>query len=196
MKHESEFDTSYFHNPHSPRRELLPLHHVAKGDGVVWVKGAIGSGSGSGSPLILAFFSSSMYSVFLCRPVAKSPEWGGGIYSRFYVKTSPRSPRLHQNDTQGPRWAPPCGQGGGPHGGPCFLSLWRPPLTSSSHGLLLSKKLSGKKFGSVWRPEGPWKSKTCKDKNICLASFVVQEPNERGLFRKPSESMANKPMSS
>jgi hypothetical protein len=40
MKHEREFDTSYFHNPYSPRGELLPLHHVAKGDDVDGVEGA------------------------------------------------------------------------------------------------------------------------------------------------------------
>jgi hypothetical protein len=31
----------------------------------------------------------------------------------------------------------------------------------------------------LWRPEGPWKSKTCKNKEFC---FVVLKLNERRLF--------------
>jgi hypothetical protein len=60
MKHEreKEFDTIYFHNPHSPGGELVPLHHVAEGDGVYGVEGAIERGSGYVSPPILAAFRS------------------------------------------------------------------------------------------------------------------------------------------
>jgi hypothetical protein len=56
MKHESEFDTSYFHNLIVHGGELLPLHHVAEGDGVDGVEGATGSGSDNISPPILAVY--------------------------------------------------------------------------------------------------------------------------------------------
>jgi hypothetical protein len=83
MKHKREFDTSYFHNPHSLGGELLPLHHVAEGDSVNGVEGIVGSGSGSISPPILAVLRSVSYIIcFSAAPVAKSPE-GGPLYSRF-----------------------------------------------------------------------------------------------------------------
>jgi hypothetical protein len=51
MKHEIEFDASYFHNPHSLGGELLPLYHLAKADGFDRVEGATESDSRA-SPLI------------------------------------------------------------------------------------------------------------------------------------------------
>jgi hypothetical protein len=76
MKHEREreFDTSYFHNPHSPGAKLLPLHHVAEGDGVNGVEGAIGSGSGNISLLSLQSSNSFVYSMFLHHLIMKLPE--------------------------------------------------------------------------------------------------------------------------
>jgi hypothetical protein len=79
---EIEFDTSYFHNPHSPGDELVPLHHIAKGDGVDEVEGPTRSGSGSGSPPILAVFRLVLCS--LCFFAAPSRNrLRGPLYSRF-----------------------------------------------------------------------------------------------------------------
>jgi hypothetical protein len=57
MKHERQFDTSDFHNPHS-LGGLPPLYHVVEEDGVDGVERATCSGSDSFSPLILAVFRS------------------------------------------------------------------------------------------------------------------------------------------
>jgi hypothetical protein len=82
MKHEREFDTSYFHSPYSLWGELLPLHHVAKGDGVDGVEGTIESGSGSVSPPILVVFRS--VSCVLCFSAAPSQNLPRGpLYSWF-----------------------------------------------------------------------------------------------------------------
>jgi hypothetical protein len=62
MKHEREFDTSYFQNPHSLGYELLPHHHVAEGDGVDGV-----GGQPEASPL-LSLQSSNPYDVFRVSP--------------------------------------------------------------------------------------------------------------------------------
>jgi hypothetical protein len=51
MKHERDFDASYFHDPQSPGGELLPLHHVADGDDVDGFEGETRSGSDSVSLL-------------------------------------------------------------------------------------------------------------------------------------------------
>jgi hypothetical protein len=76
MKHERDFDTSNFQNPHSIGHELLPLHHVVEGDRVDGVKGQPGvAPSASPSyPYILQI--SFVYFVFLHCPIAKSPERG------------------------------------------------------------------------------------------------------------------------
>jgi hypothetical protein len=58
MKHEREFDTSYFPKPHSTGGELLPLHHLTEGDDVDGVEGATKNGSVNVSPPILAVFRS------------------------------------------------------------------------------------------------------------------------------------------
>jgi hypothetical protein len=49
---------------HSPGGELLPLHHVAEGDGVDGIKGAIGSSSDSVSPPILVVCRSVLCILF------------------------------------------------------------------------------------------------------------------------------------
>jgi hypothetical protein len=55
---------------HSPEGELLPVHHVAEGDGVNGVKGDPKSGFGSISPPILAAFR--LVSCILCFSTAPS----------------------------------------------------------------------------------------------------------------------------
>jgi hypothetical protein len=73
MKHEREreFDTSYFHSPHSPKGELSPL---LERDGVDRVKGATESGSGSISPHILTIFRSVSCILCFSAAVVKLPE--------------------------------------------------------------------------------------------------------------------------
>jgi hypothetical protein len=66
---------------HSIGGELLPLHHVATGDGVDGVEGATGSGSSSVSPPILI-----VQGFVLCICVSLPPHYEitrGGVYSRF-----------------------------------------------------------------------------------------------------------------
>jgi hypothetical protein len=75
MKHEREFDTSYFHNRHI---QGVRLHHVADGDGVDGGKGQPGVAPAA-SPL-LSLQSLDLYGVFCVslsspREIAK-----GGVY--------------------------------------------------------------------------------------------------------------------
>jgi hypothetical protein len=67
---------------HSPRGELLHLHHVAEGDGVDGVKGATGSGCSSVSPPILVVYRSVWcISCFFAASLWDCPR--GPLYSRF-----------------------------------------------------------------------------------------------------------------
>jgi hypothetical protein len=83
--------------------------------------------------------------------------------------------------------------GGGPLWSPLFPALLRYLLTSS-HGLLFPEKITWQKdwvrltYGRSLKVK-----KTYKNKEIY---FTVLKPNERGFFRKPLESMANKSRSS
>jgi hypothetical protein len=76
MKNKREFDTSYFHNPHSLGDELLPLHHGEEGDGVDGGQGATGIGSGSGS--LLSSLSLDQLCVFCVSPLPSSKITRGG----------------------------------------------------------------------------------------------------------------------
>jgi hypothetical protein len=71
----------YFHNFHSLGGELLPLHHVAEGDGVDGVKRATGAAPAA-SPL-LSLESSDQFRVFCVSlpPRVKSPKEGVYIVS-------------------------------------------------------------------------------------------------------------------
>jgi hypothetical protein len=77
---EREFDT--IPQLHSLGGELLPLHHVAEGDGIKGVKGATGSGSGSIFPPILVVLRS--VSCNMCfSTVSSQNRLMGPLYSRF-----------------------------------------------------------------------------------------------------------------
>jgi hypothetical protein len=82
MKNKREFDTSYFHNPHSPGDELLPLHHGEEGDGVDGGKGATGIGSDSGS--LLSSLSLDQLCVFCVCPLP-SCEITRGVRGYIYL---------------------------------------------------------------------------------------------------------------
>jgi hypothetical protein len=67
---------------HSLGGELLPLHHVAEGDGVDGVEGATRCGSGSVSPPILVV-SRSILCIMCFSAAQKRNDPRGPLYSRF-----------------------------------------------------------------------------------------------------------------
>jgi hypothetical protein len=71
------YDTSYFHNPHSPGDELLPLHHGEEGYGVMEAKGQLGAALAAAPSFPCCLYISFVFFVFLRHPPARSLE---GIY--------------------------------------------------------------------------------------------------------------------
>jgi hypothetical protein len=141
---------------------------------------------------ILSLQSSDLYGVFhvFLLPLAKSPK--GDIYivgfrSRRSRRVQDCVETMHEGEV-GPHHA----ARGGPAWCPLFSSLLRSPLTSSYHSLLFPKKVTWKKVWVRLMSGRSLKLKTCKNKEIC---FTVLKSNERGLFIKTPESMANKSMS-
>jgi hypothetical protein len=74
-----------------------------------------------------------------------------------------------------------------------FCASSCPSLTSSSPFIVFPEKMMWQIFWIRLTTGRSLKVKTCKNKEIC---FAVLKPNERGLFGKPSEPMANKSRSS
>jgi hypothetical protein len=155
------------------RGELLPLHHVAKGYDVDGVEGTTWSNSDNVfPPILVVFISVSCVSCFYAAP-SQNHRGGGGIYSRFYVRPSPWSPRLRQNDARGLRWALPCGQECVLHGGPSFGPL-ESSLTSSSPALVFPKKMTWKKVWVCLMSERSLKVKNMKKQGNLLHSVKNQ----------------------
>jgi hypothetical protein len=173
MKHKREFDKSYFHNPivqgvNYSLFIMLLKEMESKGQSSVALAAAP----------VLSSQSSNQFCVFCvspspCREIARGALYIASFRSRQFCGDQGCIERTHEA-WDGPhhatkKWAHVVG--------PSF------PLPRVPHWHLLltvfyfPKKLHGKIFGSVWHPEGPWKLKICKNKQIC---FVVSKTNERG----------------
>jgi hypothetical protein len=132
MKHERG---TLLPQPRSLGGELLPLHHVAEGDGV---EGATRNNSGNISSPILAVFISVLcimcFSTALSLNRPRVP-----LYSRFVGQEESLESNIALKQRTGGSWAPPRDQEVGPCDGPSFPPRCV-PIDSSSHNLLIPKK--------------------------------------------------------
>jgi hypothetical protein len=168
---------------HSIGGELLPLHHVATGDGVDGVEGATGSGSSSVSPPILI-----VQGFVLCICVSLPPHYEitrGGVYIVDLGPDELVEPKFAAVGPTRCHIGPTMRPGSWPTWWELFWPSWCSISVSSSHDLLFLEKMT---WWKEWVRLTSSRSLQVKNKEIRV---MVLKPNEWGLFRNSMKSMEN-----